>query len=389
MLRKVKTKMSNHRKNLRLHEIFHFAENRVIFQNVPAERTDIPIPTSSELPAEGDYFKDIYHLREVLISDQMRDLFRSDVFSASEYVHGRIANVLKKNGIDLGEGDWREDQVAEVADTVSRLKSAILPMIDRLDKLNPADADFFADGIVRVANLIITGKTKQFLEAYIGGVDPLTGLNNRRDFNSRVTYRLSRGEGGTLLIMDLDHFKHVNDTFGHPAGDQVLRGFSRIIRESVKRTDMICRWGGEEFAVWLPDTYGPNALTVAKRIRAKVKQLRIQHEGRLVDNGRGSLSVSIGLTEVASLSNNFEMPEDTLTELTVANGHVREEVLKGAYVLERAAATADEALYNAKRGVGDPLEKDEGLPARPGERSVAGRNCVRVKTLNLAINGER
>lgn len=372
---------------MKWHKVSYFAESRFLFQNAPKGVVDIPIPTSSELAPENDYFASIDHLRQVLLSDQMRGLFGDrEVFSASRSVHGKIAKVLKESGVDVGEGDWREDQVEEISDTVGRLKTIVFPMLDRLPNLGPEDRDAFSKGIVRMVNLILTGRAKQFLEAYVGGVDPLTGLSNRRDFDSRVTYGLSRGDGGTLLIMDLDFFKKVNDTFGHPAGDQVLRGFARIVRETVKKTDVVCRWGGEEFAVWLPDTYGKNALSVAKRIRAKVKQLRIEHEGKLVHNGRGSLSVSIGLTEVASLSGDVPLPEDTLTELTVANGSVREEVLKGAYVLKRATETADGALYDAKHGKGDPLEDDEGLP---GDGSAKGRNCVRIRHLDLSLSEEK
>lgn len=372
---------------MKWHKISYFAESRLLFQNAPKGGVDIPIPTSSELPPEKDYFMSIDHLRQVLVSDQMADLFgEREAFSASKAVHEKIAKVLSESGVDVGEGDWREDQIEEISDTIGRLKTIVFPMLDRLSGLNSDDRDVFSVGIVRMANLILTGRAKQFLEAYVGGVDPLTGLSNRRDFDSRVTYGLSRGEGGTLLIMDLDFFKKVNDTFGHPAGDQVLKGFARVVKETVKKTDIVCRWGGEEFAVWLPNTYGRNALSVAKRIRAKVKQLRIEHEGELVHNGRGSLSVSIGLTEVAPSSNEFEMPEDTLTELTAGNGGVREEVLKGAYVLKRATQTADGALYDAKHGNGEPLEDDEGLP---GDDSAKGRNCVRIRSLDLSLSEEK
>ena len=90
-------------------------------------------------------------------------------------------------------------------------------------------------------------------------VDTLTGLNNRRFFNTQ--FRGADGPGGSrrgrplsLMILDIDHFKRVNDTHGHDAGDQILKLFAARARNVVRTSDLVCRLGGEEFAVLMPDT---------------------------------------------------------------------------------------------------------------------------------------
>lgn len=105
-------------------------------------------------------------------------------------------------------------------------------------------------------------------------VDPLTGLNNRRYFDSHfqpmLDEALNRGRQLAVMLLDIDRFKDVNDTFGHEAGDSVLREFAHRIRSSVRAVDLAARLGGEEFVVLMPDTGLEMAQSVAERIRARV-----------------------------------------------------------------------------------------------------------------------
>jgi diguanylate cyclase (GGDEF)-like protein len=101
--------------------------------------------------------------------------------------------------------------------------------------------------------------------------DPLTGCGNRRHFMERAHELMALGRRGmpmSLAIMDLDHFKLINDSHGHPIGDEVLRLAGRTAREQVRVTDLIGRIGGEEFAVLMPNTRAAAALTLADRLRA-------------------------------------------------------------------------------------------------------------------------
>lgn len=106
-------------------------------------------------------------------------------------------------------------------------------------------------------------------------VDTLTGLNNRRffemNFSASVEQAARRGKPLCLLLLDIDFFKRVNDSYGHDAGDQILKAFSARVRRVVRSSDLICRLGGEEFAVLMPDTPIEIGKIVAERVRGVVE----------------------------------------------------------------------------------------------------------------------
>jgi diguanylate cyclase (GGDEF)-like protein/PAS domain S-box-containing protein len=108
----------------------------------------------------------------------------------------------------------------------------------------------------------------------VANTDQLTGLMNRRAFEAKVADELSRSARAprdvTLLMLDIDHFKAVNDTHGHPMGDVVLREVARRIETGRRQHDVVARWGGEEFVALLPDTSGASAKVVAERFALAV-----------------------------------------------------------------------------------------------------------------------
>ncbi|MFP4080905.1 MAG: diguanylate cyclase, partial [Ectothiorhodospira sp.] len=179
-----------------------------------------------------------------------------------------------------------------------------------------------------VADISARKRMEEELRA-LATTDYLTGLANRRHFLARVSEELARlsrhrDHQAAVLMMDLDHFKAVNDRFGHSAGDAVLRDFADRMREGLRRIDLPGRVGGEEFAVLLPDADVGDAVKMAQRLRARVAQSPVCVEGGCIP-----VTVSIGITRLR--------PEDPSPDL--------------------ALQRADKALYRAKSG---------------------GRNCVRV-----------
>ena len=128
--------------------------------------------------------------------------------------------------------------------------------------------------------------------------DPLTGLYNRRYLEEtleRETRRAVRAEHGLgVLMLDLDHFKKFNDTFGHDAGDAVLRETASFLLKSVRAEDIVCRFGGEEFLVILPVADLQTTQARAERIRTKLHELAIVHQGRAL----GKITASIGVAEL-------------------------------------------------------------------------------------------
>jgi diguanylate cyclase len=152
-------------------------------------------------------------------------------------------------------------------------------------------------------------------------LDSLTGLKNRRGLERAVEdlLRDSPGlHGSALLLADIDHFKVVNDTYGHVLGDKVIRAVAHVLRSSIKGRDVAARLGGEEFAILLPQTSLTGAAAVAEQIRGTVEQGRICRPDGNESIGQVTLSVGVAIAR----------PGDTLEAL-----------------LERA----DAAMYAAKR----------------------------------------
>ncbi len=123
-------------------------------------------------------------------------------------------------------------------------------------------------------------RTQRLMEmlAQRAHIDGLTGLWNRAHFNRRLQEQIAaaRRTGGrmALALCDLDNFKSVNDTFGHPAGDSVLQRFGTLLAEMVRESDIACRFGGEEFVVILPGATAEQAASVMERIRAGIAAMR-------------------------------------------------------------------------------------------------------------------
>lgn len=125
--------------------------------------------------------------------------------------------------------------------------------------------------------------------------DTLTGLYNYRHFALELAQELERtrrsGQPTSLILIDLDHFKKINDTWGHEVGNQVLRRMGDLIRSTVRRIDIPCRYGGEEFALILPGTQLALAMNVAERLQEEVASAVLDLDGEEVH-----FTVSMGAT---------------------------------------------------------------------------------------------
>jgi diguanylate cyclase (GGDEF)-like protein len=149
-------------------------------------------------------------------------------------------------------------------------------------------------------------------------LDGLTGIFNRRFFEMRITEELERANRYTtqlsVIMLDIDHFKRLNDEFGHLLGDEVLRQVSTIFRQQVRKGDVVCRFGGEEFALLLPQTSGEQAQEAAEKLRRLVENWNFPGVPRPV-------TISAGIACY---------PE---------NGRTRDQIV----------SSADAALYSAKQ----------------------------------------
>jgi len=148
-------------------------------------------------------------------------------------------------------------------------------------------------------------------------IDPLTGILNRRGFEAKAhnifSDKVSTDKGLCLLMVDIDHFKKVNDTYGHLFGDNVIRATAEALKSKIKGQDSAARWGGEEFAVLLPETTRQGGRTVAEHIRQRIEGGKIRRLG--TNEQIGGITISIGVaayTSGISFLNLLEQADEAL-----------------------------------------------------------------------------
>jgi diguanylate cyclase (GGDEF)-like protein/PAS domain S-box-containing protein len=218
-------------------------------------------------------------------------------------------------GVALGTKDGRELTTdltrSDVHDDAGKVIATVRIMRDVSERVR-------IERELRLANGALERSRAAFEELAIR--DELTGLYNRRELVRRLELETSRASRTqrpfSFVLIDVDHFKSINDRFGHPAGDEVLRRLSRLIASELRVTDTAARYGGEEIAVILPDTSAEHASVVAARLRE-----RLEAEG--FDMGGGAAVTVTASFGVATLACDAASPQAIF-------------------------AAADEALYEAK-----------------------------------------
>lgn len=126
--------------------------------------------------------------------------------------------------------------------------------------------------------------------------DPLTGLGNRMAYDNRLDLEITRWQRHksplTLIIWDIDHFKKINDTLGHKAGDKTLKIIAKLLSENCRHLDFLSRFGGEEFTMLLPETDQESALTLANKLRKIIEKTRFNS-----GNGFLTITLSCGISQ--------------------------------------------------------------------------------------------
>jgi diguanylate cyclase (GGDEF)-like protein len=209
----------------------------------------------------------------------------------------------RRFGAEQAESVWR---------AVMKHKHRMSEALGRKVSFRVAALDYLTNRNIILRNVRIIAKPEfEGILSYVNR-DEVTAVHNRRYFNEVLGHEVHRarryGSPLSLLILDLDDFKRINDTRGHVEGDAILRKVGRLLRDNTRQTDIVCRYGGDEFAVLLPETNGSDAYTLAERIRkapgrvglgvpeAEPRPLgpRELRAGEPVDEGREPLTFSIG-----------------------------------------------------------------------------------------------
>ena len=207
------------------------------------------------------------------------------------------------------------DLTTSVADDVGRHQSDISQVSRQLAAVHPRENDEVSESVLKsVAQIMqvnerlqdrlgnaeerLQQQAKQIeAQLYEARTDPLTGLPNRRAFDDELSRRLAewqrKGNTFCMIMIDIDHFKRLNDQYGHPAGDGVLREVADVLRCTLREMDMCARLGGEEFAVILPATSPQEGRRATERARLAIAGHRFH-----VEQSKLSATVSLGLSTV-------------------------------------------------------------------------------------------
>jgi diguanylate cyclase (GGDEF)-like protein len=166
--------------------------------------------------------------------------------------------------------------------------------------------------------------------------DVLTEIPNRRFYYERLTQEVARTRRNdhdlTIALVDLDHFKELNDRSGHRAGDQVLKFFAQFLRANLRQEDVVCRMGGDEFALLLPDTAVESAKVLLERVRQKLDRIELSIDGRM----RCELSFSCGLASYESGLLTEDLIEEADHSLLTAKSKGRNRVISRMMIQSEA-----------------------------------------------------
>jgi two-component system cell cycle response regulator len=274
---------------------------------------DIPVVQEPpKVPARGGTPPEVGGPADVTVSSVSSGRPKVLIIDDSPDVHRLMTVRLKNEGIDLYSALSGQEGIEKAKDLLPTLilLDLEMPMMHGVEvlaqlKTNPITHDIAV--IVVSANQHAADKVKVFdlgavdyvvkpfeltelrvrlrqalkmqelihMLAQRAQLDGLTGLWNRAFFNTRWTQEYSRslryGTPISVAFIDIDHFKSVNDTFGHSAGDAALCGVARLLVKECRQHDLVCRYGGEEFVVMMPETAAPDAALVCERIRGAVE----------------------------------------------------------------------------------------------------------------------
>ncbi len=241
--------------------------------------------------------QELLDLKEELgqFRQQMHDKLEKEIINLlneytdkEQYIVDKVYHMQQKSGNDfykvflkiLTNLDFSPNEAKEHWDKIMLHQRDLKSILGRDISFRVAMLDYFININRRIKNPIII-EIKLYEKTVLSSLmDLLTGVFNRRYYDDVIEREINRAKRHhrilSLLVLDLDDFKKVNDEHGHLKGDMILKNFGRLLRETFRKEDVICRYGGEEFSVVMPDTSAEGALTVVGRLRKDFKRLHYE-----------------------------------------------------------------------------------------------------------------
>jgi diguanylate cyclase len=272
------------------------------------------------------------------------ELYRRFIWDDNKRQLEAIRNGLRTLVMETISGvDQAKSQAEQSSDSLAA-KSAHLERGPSLEEMRRILGEVVGEtrGIARNSQLLkeMLDETRQDVEALRDelehtrlqvSIDALTGLKNRRAFDAALQESCSQANKPTialsLLLIDIDHFKDVNDTYGHLIGDKVIRSVGALLSANIKGKDTVARIGGEEFAVLLPETPLANAERVGEVLRAAVERSRLTRADTGETVGRVTVSIGIAAYQPGESSEDFMERADKALYLSKKAGRNRVSVL--------------------------------------------------------------
>lgn len=244
------------------------------------------VPPNADKPSADDDSS-----RNALVIDQSKLVIHGLMMGVSESIESFLGNVQ-------GYGTALDTHKASIkkAMTLAALKEVERLMLREIDAMHALTEEYRRQLDEAKAGIAMQQAELDRLttDAHI---DSLTQAPNRRSFDKRLGEEFSRfkrhGAVFSVVLIDIDFFKRINDSHGHVAGDRVLRAVAGLIAEQIRESDLLARYGGEEFALILPETACAQAIAVAEKIRKRVRATRLNYNKSAV-----AVSLSAGVAEV-------------------------------------------------------------------------------------------
>lgn len=231
------------------------------------------------------------------------------VYQRKPVIHNEYATLPHRKGLPDGHAELVRELVVPILRNDRVV--AILGVGNKPTNYNEQDTElvsYIADLVWSIVEQKKADEQIRELNAkleHLAMTDELTGLMNRRSFLIQCEKEISRSQRHktplSLLLLDIDRFKTINDKYGHDIGDFVLQRFSHILVENLREIDMVARMGGEEFSVLLPNTVAKDAVKLAERIRLAVEQ-----ESYQIQNQITSMTISIGVASYDKNTSDLE-----------------------------------------------------------------------------------
>ncbi len=223
------------------------------------------------------------------------DALRTELLSTVANILGMLVDLSGKTALSSEKLEEYIGKLAQSEDPLEVLKNTSEIISEARNLVNQAKQ--FETTLKETTQEIEQLKDELFNARRQAKMDALTGLSNRRCFDQKLEDAIEEsgeeGGGFCLLMIDIDHFKNINDTYGHLVGDKVLVGVARTLHRFMRGNDFLARYGGEEFAVLLRDTPITGAFSVAENLRKGVEKLRLKH----IKTGQqiGEVTISLGV----------------------------------------------------------------------------------------------